>query len=239
MKWLLLILAAFVTPVPLYAELRAFKNIRGEEIKAEMLAATDTHAELKREDGRKFNVPLATLSEADRKWIAEWRKTHRHYRVQMQASEKKGNSREEKGDQFGGKGVKGNDCWYVLSFKNNSSEALTGLRIEYIQFAPPKTLTPPLCGTCEVAAIPVGKAGQATTGKLFVEQAQTTYRSGNSSIVQFSENSLAGIRAELFVTGKRVGAFISGNVPADAEEQLKQWREKEKAPKEAATPPVK
>jgi hypothetical protein len=238
MKWLLLIFAALV-PVRLHAELRAFKNTKGEEIKAEMVSATDTHAELKREDGRKFNVPLATLSEADRKWIAEWRKTHRHYKVQMQAAVKKGVTREEKGDQFATKNRKGNDCWYILDFKNNSSEALTGLRIEYIQFAPPATLVAPLCGSCEVAPVPVGKSGQAITQKMFVDQAQTTYRSGNSNIVQFSENSLAGIRAELFVAGKPVGAFINGNVPADAEEKLKQWREKEKAAKETTPPPVK
>src|SRR5689334_6777693 len=73
MKRLLLTTIALMTALPLYAELRTFKNTKGEEIKAEMVNATDSHVELKREDGRKFLVPLASLSEADRTWIAEWR----------------------------------------------------------------------------------------------------------------------------------------------------------------------
>jgi hypothetical protein len=110
------------------------------------------------------------------------------------------------------------------------------LKIEYILFAPPGVAVPSLCGTCDVPAIPAGKSGQAATDKLFVDQARTEIRSGNASAVQFSENTLAGIRAELFVAGNPVGAFTSGRVPADAEEQLKQWREKTKPAKEAAPP---
>ena len=238
MKRFLLLFTVLLSSLPLHAELRSFKNSKGEEIKAELLSATDTHAELKRGDGRKFTVAVATLSGEDQTWIAEWRKTHKHYKVQTAASVKKGNTREEKGGAFGGKDRKGNDCWFVLDFKNTSSEALTGLKIEYILFAPPGVVVPSLCGTCEVAAIPAGKSGQAATEKLFVDQARTEIRSGNASAVQFSENSLAGIRAELFVAGNPVGAFTSGRVPADAEEQLKQWREKAKAAKEA-TPAAK
>jgi hypothetical protein len=239
MKRLLLTTMALMTALPLYAELRTFKNTKGEEIKAEMVNATDSHVELKREDGRKFLVPLASLSEADRTWIAEWRTTHKHYKVQVQATVKKGNTREEKGTAFGGKDRKGNDCWYAIDIKNTSADALTGLKVEYVIFAQGGATAPGLCGSCEVAAIPAGKTGQALTQKLFVEQLQTTYRSGNSSTVQFSENSLVGIRAELFVDGRPAGAFLTGKTPADSEEQLKKWREKEQPAKEAAKPDAK
>jgi hypothetical protein len=239
MKRLLLILAVFLVTSPLHAELRVFKNTKGEEIKAEMITATDTHAELKRDDGRKFTVPLASLSEADRAWITEWRKTHKHFKVQVQATVKKGNTREEKAADFGGKNRKGNDCWYVLGFKNTSGDVLSGLRVEYILFAPADAAVSSLCGSCDVAPVPAGKTGEAVTQKLLVDQTRTVFRSGLADAVQFSESSLAGIRAELFVDGKPAGTFLSGKVPADAEDQLKQWREKEKAAKDAKTPPAK
>jgi hypothetical protein len=243
MKRLLLILAVLLAARSLHAEMRTFKNSKGEEIKAELISAGESRVELKREDGRQFTVALTSLSEADQKWITDWRKKHKHYVVQMQAAVKKGNTREEKGGGFGAKDRKGNDCWYILDFKNTGAEALTGLHVEYIMFAPASTGLPGLCGTCDVAAVPAGKAGQAVTQKLFVDQAQTVLRSGTVNGVQFSENTLAGIRAEIFVMGKPAGAFLSGRVPADAEELLKQWRDKEKekgkTAKDAAVPPAK
>jgi SLA1 homology domain 1, SHD1 len=235
MKALLILTAAFLTASPLRAELRTFKNTKGEEIKAEMIGATDSRVELKREDGKKFSVPLTTLSEADRQWVAEWRKKHKQYKVEVVASIKRGISRVEKGGAFGGKDTKGNDCWYVLNFSNKTTDPLSDLRIEYIIFAPAGAAEPSLCGAVDVPVIPPGKAGQAATGKLFAEQKQTVLRAGNQSTVSFSEASLAGIHAELIVAGKPAGTFLSGNVPADAGPQLQQWRDKQKqgeAPKE-------
>jgi hypothetical protein len=97
MKRLLLLFTMLLAARSAQAELRSFKNSKGEEIKAELISATETHAELKRGDGKKFTVALTTLSGEDQTWIAEWRKTHKHYKVQTQASVKKGNTREEKG----------------------------------------------------------------------------------------------------------------------------------------------
>jgi hypothetical protein len=227
MRTLIVIVAVLFPGLSLRAELRTFRNTKGEEIKAEMLDATDSRAELKREDGKKFSVPLTSLSEADRKWIAEWRKTHKRFKVEMTAATRKGNSRTEKGAAFDGKDVRGNDCWYVLNFNNKTAEPLAGLRVEYIIFAPVGSPVPSLCGATDVAEIPAGKAGQAVTGKLFAEQAQIVHRAGNTSIVRLAENSLAGIHAELIVAGKPAGTFLSGTVPEDAGAQLQQWREKQ------------
>jgi len=198
------------------ADLRTFRNLKGEEIMAGMISATDSRAELKRADGKLFSVPLNSLSEEDRAWIAEWRKTHRHFKVAVQASVKKANTREKPGD-FEGKPVKGNDCWYVLDIKNKSGDPLAGLRVEYMIFAPGGAGQP---GAADVPSMAAGKSGQAVTGKLFVEQAQTVIRSGNASAVQFSESSLAGIHAELFVDGNPAGTFVSGKVPEDAAARL-------------------
>lgn len=224
---LITITTVLVPLLSLRAELRTFKNTKGEEIKAELINATDSRAELKREDGKRFSVLLTSLSDADRAWITEWRKTHRNFKVEVTAAVRSANTRTEKGGAFGGKDLKGNDCWYVLNFSNKATEALSGLRVEYIIFAPPGAAVPHFCGTTDVAAIPPGKAGQAVTGKLFAPQTETVFRNGNFNTVQYSEATLAGIHAELIVAGKPAGTFLSGKVPEDAAAKLKEWREKQ------------
>ena len=204
-------IALLLMTLPSLADLRQFTNAKGEKIMAELVSATDTRAELKRADGKAFTVPLQSLSEADRAWIAEWRKTHQHFKVAVQASIKKANTTEKPGT-FEGRKIKGNDCWYVLSFQNKSGDALSGLRVDYTIFAPSGGS---LSGSADVAAIAPGKSGQAGT-------------------VQFSESSLSGIRAELFVDGKPAGVFVSGKVPEDAAAKLEAWRSAQpaKEPKE-------
>lgn len=235
MKALLLPLLALC--LPLRAEVRTFKNDKGVEIKAEIVSATATHAELKREDGQVFKVPVKSLSEADQKWITEWAKTHRHFKLQVAATVKKGNTREQEGDGFSGK-VKGNDCWYDMALKNTAAEPLAGVRVEWIVFAPSGAS---VCGASDVPAIPAGKAGQVLTGKLFVPQQASTVRSssagGSASITRYSESSLAGLHAELFLNGTPSGTFVNGKVPADAKQQLETWRAAQPKPGEAKPAP--
>ena len=226
MKTTLLILAALML-LPLRAELRTFKNTKGVEIKAEMISATATHAELKLEGGKLSRVALRMLCEADQKWIAEWAKTHKHFKVQVAAAVKKGLTREAEGDGFAA-GAKGNDCWYEISVKNTAAEALSGVRVEYIAFASAGTN---VCGAADVAAIAAGKIGQAQTEKLFVAQAAQTSRTstpgGSASITRYAESTLAGLHAELFLNGKLSGTLVQGKLPADAAAQLQAWREKQ------------
>jgi hypothetical protein len=238
MRTSLLLLA--LLSLPLRAELRTFRNAKGEEIRAEIISATATHVELKREDGNKFNVLLTTLSEADRKWIAEWAKTHKHFKVQVAATVKKGLTREAEGDGFAAK-TKGNDCWYEISVKNTAAEPLKGVRVEYIAFAPSGGS---VRGAADIAAIPAGKFGQAKTDKLFVAQAEQTVRTGvggsGATITRYAESTLAGLHAEFFLDGKPSGTLVQGKLPADAAAQLKAWREKQPpAPDKTAAPEPK
>lgn len=225
----MLTLLAVVWVLPLRAEMRTFKNDKGVEIKAEIVSATGTHVDLKREDGKPFKVAIKSLSEADQKWIAEWAKTHKHFKLQVAASVKKGNTREAEGDGFSEK-TKGNDCWYEMALKNTAPEALAGVRVEWIAFAPSGAS---VSGGADVAAIPAGKAGQVVTEKLFVPQAASTSAvrtgsaGGSASITRYAESTLAGLHAELFLNGRASGTFVNGKVPGNAAEQLQAWRDKQ------------
>ena len=216
--------------LPLHAEVRTFKNDKGVEIKAELISATETHAELKREDGKRYTVPVRSLSEADQKWITEWRQTHKHFKLQAAVTVKKGNTRETEGDAFAAK-TKGNDCWYEMALKNTAAEALTGVRVEYIAFAPSGES---VSGAVDLTAIPGGKSGVASTEKLFVPQAAQTVRTGtpggSASITRYAESTLAGLHAEMFLNGTHSGTIVNGKVPADAAARLQAWRDKQAPP---------
>jgi uncharacterized Ntn-hydrolase superfamily protein len=233
MKTLLALLLLTLFALPLCAEeARTFTNTKGEKIQAGIISATDTHVELQIAGNKRFKVAQSTLSEDDRKYIAEWRKTHRHYKVQVLPVQKKSISREEK--DFGGAVIKGNDCWYAVELKNTEAEQLTGVRLEYIVYAAADSGVKPLPGAAEVPPIAARKSSQTATGKLFVPQKKEEFRSGLSSVMRYSESGLAGVYLELFVDGKPAGSLKSGTVPDDAAAALKAWREQQTAP---AAPP--
>lgn len=222
------LLLMMVSRLPVSGQMRTFASVKGGEIRAEITGCTDTVAELRREDGKRFTVPLATLSEADRTWIAEWRKTHKPYRVQVVPSQKKGNTREVKEAITGT--VKGNDCWYALGVKNAGVQPVTGLRLEYIVYPPGNSGVVPQPGSVEVAEIAPGKTGQAATAKCFVPQSREVIRSGLNDAVRLTESGLAGLHLELWIDGKPAGVMKSGTVPEDAAAALAAWREKQTAP---------
>lgn len=53
--------------------LRIFTNRSGVQIKASIQSVTETSVGIIREDGRKFTLPLTSLSDADIKFLKEWR----------------------------------------------------------------------------------------------------------------------------------------------------------------------
>ena len=53
--------------------MRVFTNRRGIQIKASIDSVTEDKVSIEREDGRKFTLPLTTLSAADRDFLKEWR----------------------------------------------------------------------------------------------------------------------------------------------------------------------
>lgn len=65
-----------VSGLPLSAEesLRDWTNTEGRTISAELIALEGDTATLRLSNGRRYDVPLATLSEADRDYVAQWQK---------------------------------------------------------------------------------------------------------------------------------------------------------------------
>ncbi len=52
-------------------EVRTFTNKQGASIQAEFISLADGMVKIKRDDGRVFDLPLSSLSQADQNWIKE------------------------------------------------------------------------------------------------------------------------------------------------------------------------
>jgi hypothetical protein len=69
-------LAAALASAPLFqtlfAEARTWTDVDGRSIVATALGKTEGEVRIRREDGMIFTIPLARLSEEDRRWLASW-----------------------------------------------------------------------------------------------------------------------------------------------------------------------
>ena len=69
----LLIIPAILALVLTPALARTFTNLKGQKFEGTLSGADALNAEIERADGRKFKVPLATLTAEDRLYCEEWR----------------------------------------------------------------------------------------------------------------------------------------------------------------------
>lgn len=213
-------------------EMRTFRNQKGDEIKAEVVSVGKEKAELKREDGKTFQVQISTLSAEDQTWLEKWRATHRQVKLSFSAEIRRAVTREEKDAAFGGGNLKGNDCTYQISLKNTGTDATAVIRVETILFAPPGSPAASACAATDVAAIAPGKSATAKSAALFIPQRETVVQSGLSSVKRYTEGSPQGLYAEFFMDGKSIGGMKMGTVPEDAAAQLAKWREAQAAAKQ-------
>ena len=224
----LLHVAALLLTIPAGAgEVRAFKNDKGVEIRAEITGGTAEKVELKREDGKTFTVATTTLSTEDQEFIRKWMATHKVIKVSYQASIARSVAREHKSD---GSVTKGNDCNYNVSIKNTGAAPITGLRVESIIYAPYGSPAATAFHRQELTAIAPGKSGATASARLFVPQKESIMKSGLSTVRRMSEGSPDGLYMELIIDGKTVGGFTMGTVPPTAGEDLKKWRSEQPAP---------
>lgn len=69
----LILLAAGVIFPALAAQARTFTNRDGKTLEAEVLAVEAGQVKLKRDDGREFSIPVASLSDGDQAYLKAWK----------------------------------------------------------------------------------------------------------------------------------------------------------------------
>lgn len=189
-----------------------FTDTSGRTLLGEIMEANDTTVRVRRDDGQVFDLPLETLSAADRTHVDAWR-TRRDFafggievsahRVRLEVERVESRSRIRKTE----------DWCYKLAIANRSKADLTGLTVEYRIFFvddTPHADRDELPLQRESGRIPLGvlAAGtvtevQTTVATLELEQAKPgsrTRKRGKRRV----EDALAGV----WVRVMREGAIL-------------------------------
>ena len=58
-------------------ELRFFTNRKGVKIRASVESVTSENVTIKREDGKRFTLPISMLSDADGEFLKQWKESKR------------------------------------------------------------------------------------------------------------------------------------------------------------------
>ncbi|MCB1229371.1 MAG: hypothetical protein KDN19_03850 [Verrucomicrobiae bacterium] len=113
------------------SELREFSNSDGKTIKARLVAATDQTAKLQLEGGREIEAGVTYFSEADQKYIAEWRKLNKpeiDYKFEIDYNKKRKDRETHKEGQVE---VTYETWYYEVEVENLSGTDLDGLEMQY------------------------------------------------------------------------------------------------------------
>lgn len=130
------VVAMFLAPLSTQAEMREFTNQGGQKIQAELISHNGAGMlDLRRADGRTFQISASTLSLDDQAYLKTWMEQNPakvDYRLDIKASPQKiaGNRK-----NLGYKIVK-NEVWvYNVEIKNLSRDTVADLKAEYRVFA--------------------------------------------------------------------------------------------------------
>jgi hypothetical protein len=159
--------------------MRTFTDIEGRTIEAEVLDATATEVQIRRDDGRVFDFPRARLSNADQEFIDDWLRERAFafgglelscWRVRLDAERSETPSTREIKEQW---------C-YKVSLKNESRTDFDDLTVVYRVFhragvIRKKKDNPPLQreeGRIPVGTLPAGKEVQIQTDAIELNVSQ-------------------------------------------------------------------
>jgi hypothetical protein len=108
---------------------REFTDAQGRKLDAEIVSAAAGQVSLKRmADGRLFNVPAATFTEADQKFIAEWAAANTKYSFDVTYTKKKLGETKQKSNNT----TYEQETWiYKINIKNRQPLAVGDLRVDY------------------------------------------------------------------------------------------------------------
>ena len=121
-----------------FADMQTLTDKQGRSLKANVLAVTGDQVKIKRDDGQVFNLPLASLSEADqarlKAWAAEEEKKIPAGTVNIQLS--RGSFSSSKSEDTSTITIE--EKWgYSVTLANRSSKQLKDLQIKYVLFVKP------------------------------------------------------------------------------------------------------
>ncbi|MEM9480589.1 MAG: hypothetical protein AAGA58_13120 [Verrucomicrobiota bacterium] len=212
---------ALVTSLHAAEGYREFVNKKGAKLEAKLIGSDATQAQIQRKDGKKFVIPIESLSDADQSHIKEWAKKNPklgikediNYSFRMNAEKKRLDKQEriQAGDTYTF------ETWvYNLEVLNNARVDLKDVTIEYISFVRDvdsetvKSKAPlvPTYGKHEFEAIPQGGSVEITTKEfqLVGFEIQRGYRFTGKANERY-EDAHGGLWVKVFHQGDEVDEY--------------------------------
>ncbi|MEM0898248.1 MAG: hypothetical protein AAGJ79_15365 [Verrucomicrobiota bacterium] len=116
-----------------------FVNKAGQKLEAKLIGADATRAQIQRKDGKKFILPIDSLSDLDQSFIKKWVKKNPKlgikedikYRFEVSAEKK----RLDRQQRRSGSGTETIETWiYEIEIRNGAAVDLNDLTVEYVAF---------------------------------------------------------------------------------------------------------
>jgi len=219
--WLVHASLALTLGIAAGAEQRVFTDVKGREIKAEMYMLRGGLVTLTRDDGKRFALPAASLSEADRTYILEWAKGLPKVKLSYRFRAVEG--------KIWRVGEVENANWvYDIELRNSGKAALVGIKLRYSVFKstsgrrdgvePGQLFVEPVVNTIDLPNVPVGKTASVTTDTFPVKKHDPVRKTGAAFAEAGTWNErLAGIRVELLHNGRVVDVKDFGRLPKEGQ----------------------
>lgn len=182
------ILAAISTLSASAAEVREFRNNKGQVIKAEPVVVQGTNLTLKLENGKPATIPIKSLSREDQDFILRWM-VHDPKALSYSfdcKSEEKGGAVEKKESRLGK--LETEERFYTVKINNRCQNPLDNLKVSYRIFLEDRVEDN---GLPRDQAGVTWKGGLLDLGRLTYNQS-TTITTEPHKVQQATPNSLAG-----------------------------------------------
>lgn len=199
-----------------HAEMRTFTDAQGRTVQAELIDASATTARIRRADGQSFDIPLETLSAADRAFVEAWvlKRTFvfggleiSAHRVRLESIRTQTRSSRRTDERW---------C-YRVTLRNRSKARLDDLTIDYRVFfiddmpdADADNLPRQrVSGQARVAALPAGANTEIETSAVALQMTQRRSGRRSSGAKARIEDELAGIWVRVSRGGETLVEFAN------------------------------
>ncbi len=219
---------------------RTFTSSDGRTLEGEVVAVGKDSFVLEDQKQKRITVPLAKVIQADKDFVADWKKANPVIKLEITAVKESGGKIEEKRASR-----KSENYHWKITVKNQTADPVTDLKLFYLQvielrdfYATGGKKLVPLAKSADSLTIPVINAfGSVTLSTKDLKVSAVDYAS-TTTVEKWSE-SLAALNTEIYRGKRPVATFSQGSYAGMGTEKPKNWAdEPEKDPAEPAPAPA-
>jgi hypothetical protein len=218
---------------------RTFTNSDGRTLEGEVVAVGKDNFVLEDQKQKRITVPLAKVIQADKDYVADWKKANPVIKLEITAVKESGGKVEEKRSSR-----KSENFHWKITVKNQTADPVSDLKLFYLQvielrdfYATGGKKLVPVAKSADSLTIPVINAfGSVTLSTKDLKVSAVDYAS--TTTVEKWSQSLAAINTEIYRDKRPVATFSQGSYAGMGTEKPENWAdEPEKDPAEPEKTP--